>query len=54
MVLGGFLLGILSFGKLIPKPILGQEFHIISPMKGFPCPKNFPSAGFIYVPIITL
>ena len=45
-VLSGFLLGISQIGKVIPKPILGQEFHIISPILGFICPNNSPTLGF--------
>ena len=41
-VLSGFLLGISQIGKVIPKPILGQEFHNNFPILGFTRPNNFP------------
>ena len=45
-VLSGFLLGISQIGKVIPKPILGQEFQKNSPILGFTRPNNFPILGF--------
>ena len=45
-VLSGFLLGISQIGKVIPKPILGQEFQKNSPILGFTCPNDFPILGF--------